>query len=121
LSNRAGAYWRDPQLWRFTGLFSGIGQFVCQTGRNSGSYSWSARLFHGVQSRYIRSIRLLIGAEIPCYDRWCDVSDDALAAIRAGVSAACVLPILSIFSGNHIPYRRAVDRDTAFTTPVWRM
>jgi hypothetical protein len=28
---------------------------------------------------------------------------------------------LSILSGNHISYRRAVDRRTAFTTPVWRM
>jgi hypothetical protein len=121
LSDRSGAHWRDPQLRRFAGLFSGIGQFVCQAGRNSGGHTWSARLFHGVHFRHIRSVRLLVGAEIPCSNDWRDVSDDALAAVCAGVSAACLLPILSILSGNHISHRRAADRRTALTTPIWRM
>ena len=77
--------------------------------------------FTCVHFRHIRSVRLLAGAEIPCFDRWCDVSDDTLAAVRAGFSAACVLPILFVLSGNHISYCRAADRRTALTTPIWRM
>ena len=52
---------------------------------------------------------------------WCDVSDDTLVSVCAGVSAARVLPILFVLSGNHISYRRAADRRTARTTPIWRM
>ena len=46
---------------------------------------------------------------------------DALAAVCAGLPAACVLPILFVLSGNHISYCRAADRRAALTTPVWRM
>ena len=60
-------------------------------------------------------------ASIPFFDRWCDVSDDALAAVRASFSAACVLPILPILSGNHISYRRVADCRAALATPIWRM
>src|SRR5258707_1159661 len=121
LSDRAGAHWRDHQLRRFAGLFSGIGQFVCQAGRNSPGHAWSARLFHGVHFCHIRSVWLPTGAEIPCLDSWCDVSDDTLAAIRSSFSAACVLPILFVLSGNHVSYRRPADRRTALTTPAWPM
>ena len=119
--SRAGAHWRNPQLRRFAGLFSGIGQFVWQAGRNSGGHAWSARLFHGVYFRHIRSVRLLMGAEICCFDRWCDVFDDTLVSLCAGVSAARVLPILFILSGTHISYRGAADRRTARTTAIWRL
>jgi hypothetical protein len=62
-----------------------------------------------------------VGAEISCFGRWCDVPDDALAAVRAGVSPACVLSILFVLGGNHISYCRAADCRTALTTPVWHM
>ena len=58
---------------------------------------------------------------ISCFDRWRDVSDDALVSVCAGVSAARLLPILFVLSGNHISYRRAADRRAALTTPIWRM
>ena len=63
----------------------------------------------------------LMGAEVCCFNRWRDVFDDALVPLCAGVSAARVLPILSILSGTHISYRGAADRRTALTTPIWRM
>jgi hypothetical protein len=62
-----------------------------------------------------------MGAEICCFDRWCDVSNDTLVALCAGISAARLLPILFILSGAHISYRGAADRRTALTTPIWRM
>ena len=101
--------------------FRVLGSSYAQAGRNSGGHAWSARLFHGVHFRHIRSVRLLTGAEISCFDRWCDVSDDTLVSLCAGFSAARVLPILFILSGTHISYRRAADRRTALTTPIWRM
>jgi hypothetical protein len=88
---------------------------------NSGGYPWSARLFHCVHFRHIRSVRLPTGAKIPCFDRWCHVSGDTLAAVRSSFSAARVLPILFVLSGNHISYCRSADRRTAITTPVGRM
>jgi hypothetical protein len=121
LSECPGAHWRDPQLRRIAGLFSGIGQFVLEVGRNSGSSDRRARVFHRVHTRHIHSVRLLVGVKIPCFDHCCDVSNDTLAAVCAGVSVARVLPILSILSGDHVSYRRAVDRCTALTTPIWRM
>ena len=71
--------------------------------------------------RHIRSVRLLMGAEVCCFDRWRDVFDDTLVSLCAGVSAARVLPILFILSGTHISYRGAADRRTALTTAIWRM
>jgi hypothetical protein len=48
----------------------------------------------------------------------CDVFDDTLVSLCAGLSAARVLPILLILSGTHISYRGAADRRTALTTPI---
>ena len=50
------------------------------------------------------------GRRISCFDRRCDVFDDTLVTVRAGFSAARILPILFVLSGNHISYRRAADR-----------
>ena len=74
--------------------------------------------FTCVHFRHIRSVRLRAGAEIPCFDRRCDVPDDAMAAVRASFSAACVLPILFVLSSNHISHCRAADRRTAVTRSV---
>jgi len=52
---------------------------------------------------------------------WCDVFDDTLVALCAGVSAARVLPILFILSGTHISYRGVADRRAACTTAIWRL
>ena len=98
-----------------------VSEMVGQAERNSGGHAWSAGLFHSVQSRNICRIRALLGAEIPYSNDRCDVLDDAVVFVCAGVPAACVLSILSILSGNHISYCRAADRRTAFTTPIWRM
>ncbi len=81
----------------------------------------AARLFHGVHFRHIRSVRLCTCAQIPCFDRRCDVSGNTLAALRSGVSAARLLPILFVLSGNHVSHRRTADRCTALSTPSWPM
>ena len=51
----------------------------------------------------------------------CAMFLNTLAAVRSGVSAARLLPILFVLSGNHISHRRTADRCTALTTPSWRM
>ena len=56
-------------------------------------------------------------AEIPCSNGGCNVPGDAMAAVRAGVSAACVLPVLPVLSSNHLSHCRAADRRPAHTTP----
>ena len=77
--------------------------------------------FTCVHFRHIRSVRLLVGANVCHFDRWRNVSGDTLVSVCAGVSAARVLPLLFVLSGTHISYRRAADRRTARTTPIWRM
>jgi hypothetical protein len=62
-----------------------------------------------------------MGAKVCCFNCCGDVFDDTLVSLCAGVSAACVLPILLILSSTHISYRGAADRRAAFTTPIWRM
>jgi len=59
-----------------------------------------------------------LGAEVCCFACWRDVFGDTLVSLCAGLSAACVLPILFILSGTHISYRGAADRRTALTPPI---
>ena len=77
--------------------------------------------FSVVHFRHIRRVRLFMGAQVCCFDCRRDVSDDTLVSLRAGVSAARILPILFILSGTHISYRWAADRRPARATSIWRM
>ena len=101
--------------------FRVLGSSYAQAGRNSGGHAWSARLFHGVHFRHIRSVWLRASANVSYSDDWRNVSGDALVFVCAGLPAARLLPLLFVLSGTHISYRRAADRRTALTTPISRM
>jgi hypothetical protein len=118
LSDCAGAYRRDPKLRRIAGLFSGIGQFVCQDRRHSSGNPRRTGIFQRVQLRHVCRIWPRVGAEIPCSNCRCHVHGHAVAAVCTGVSATCVLPLLLVLSGDYVSHCRATDRCAAWSRQV---
>ena len=99
-------------------LFQSPGQCVRQSSRNSRGLVWSACLFQRVYLRYVRGIRLRARAHISHSNHWRDVSRYALAALRSGLPAARVLPLLPVLCGNHVSACRAGDCSAARTRQI---
>src|SRR6266545_1641519 len=116
--NRAGANGRDARLWWIAGLFQSPRQCVRQSSRNSGRLLWSACLFQCVRLRYVRAVRLRARAHISHSNHWRDVSRHALAALRSGLPAARLLPLLPVFCGNHVSACGAGDCSAARTRQI---
>ena len=94
-------------------MFPSIRQFVCAGGRNSSGSVRHAGLLQRIYLRYIRGVRLRARENISHFDSGSDVSSHALAAVRAGLPAARVLPLLFVLGGNHISACRAGDCSAA--------
>ena len=59
------------------------------------------------------AVRLCARANISHFNHWRDVSRHALAAVRSGLPAARLLPLLPVLCGNHVSACRAGDRSAA--------
>jgi hypothetical protein len=93
-------------------------QFVRQDSGDSGGLVWSACLFRCVHLRYVRGVRLYPRAHISYSNRRRDVSGYALAALRPGLPAARVLPLLPLLCGHDISACRAGDCSAARTRQI---
>ena len=98
--------------------FKVLGSAYARVAGNSGRLVWSACLFQCVHLRYVRAVRLCARAHISHSNRRRDVSRHALAALRSGLPAACLLPLLPVFCGNHVSACRAGDCSAARTRQI---